>query len=278
MRYLISNFDYKSEHQEAKHVTDKNNYSVTRPIETDLIKDRSYIAAEHISKEIGADSYCELQQLLLKHGVYGGSVDGIPGPKTTEAIRKIQNELGQNVTGKATLGLMQVVRNKPVNNVFDKFDVSPVNQTLDKRKPRDLFEEFGIVPNQYTNNPKNGEIIFSTKKQRIAPLRIITQSNSGNYTIKLENSLSHESELMFYVQGGESVTVKVPLGDFELKYANGDQWFSNKCLFGTETNLSKANEVFSFRASAGEISGYTVELIKQRSGNLRTQFISNDEW
>jgi hypothetical protein len=49
-------------------------------------------------------------------------------------------------------------------------------------------------------------------------------------------------------------------------------------LFGTETTYSKADSTFDFTFDGYQYSGYTVELIMQRNGNLRTSGIQPSQW
>ena len=96
--------------------------------------------------------------------------------------------------------------------------------------------------------------------------------------MKLAKPGSSNAELVFFVRGGTPTKVKVPLGNFELKYANGKDWYSSQCLFGINTTTSKADELFRFEAKGNQISGFTVELIRQRHGNLETHEISRNQW
>ena len=73
---------------------------------------------------------------------------------------------------------------------------------------------------------------------------------------------------------GEHFTVKVPLGQFTIKYASGDTWYGYNYFFGPETVYNKANSSFTFARESDGYSGYTITLYKVRNGNLKTQAIS----
>ncbi len=59
-----------------------------------------------------------------------------------------------------------------------------------------------------------------------------------------------------------------------MRYATGKTWYGTKHLFGPETAYAKADEPFDFTFNGYQYSGYTVELILQTGGNLRTSSIS----
>ena len=78
--------------------------------------------------------------------------------------------------------------------------------------------------------------------------------------------------------GTSSLNIKVPTGLYEIKYATGHKWYGENYLFGPETNYSKADSVFNFTYDDYQYSGYTVELIMQQNGNLRTSGLNANQW
>lgn len=109
-----------------------------------------------------------------------------------------------------------------------------------------------------------------------APLRIETTSGDGDYFVKLVDQLGGGSVLTVYVRDGSSVSLTVPLGTFEIRYACGKKWFGTRYLFGPETGYSKADKLFKFEETPEGYSGYTVKLIRVPYGNLRTSQIGAD--
>jgi len=99
-----------------------------------------------------------------------------------------------------------------------------------------------------------------------------------NYFVKVVDSLTEKLILSAYINGGRPFQVDLPLGSYEIKYASGQQWYGTYYKFGPETSYSKTRGVFRFQSDNYGYSGYTIELIKQRNGNLKTQFISKDEF
>jgi len=116
-----------------------------------------------------------------------------------------------------------------------------------------------------------------TNNERIAPFRIVT-SRGSNYYAKLIDSSSNRDVMSMYIVGGRPLEVDVPLGSYRLKYANGNVWCGESLLFGEKTAYREAQSTFEFSVQGNRISGYTVELIRQSHGNLRTKSIGASEF
>ncbi|HMG78501.1 MAG TPA: hypothetical protein VK591_07450 [Xanthobacteraceae bacterium] len=108
--------------------------------------------------------------------------------------------------------------------------------------------------------------------QDLSELTIKTAPGS-NYFVKLVDA-SGRTARSYFIQGGFTETFPVPLGTFALKYAIGKSWCSEADLFGPDTAVSQADDTFTFT----EDQSWTVELILQRHGNLRTHLISRSEF
>lgn len=149
-------------------------------------------------------------------------------------------------------------------------DNTPPNKTTVSSPDANLF---ATIP------PKNGNIIYSkfSNENRIAPFSIDT-SGSGYYYVKLRDHQTGQTVLSFFVHGGQSVEIDVPLGNFDLLYAHGDIWYGPVNLFGQETVCQKADDPFLFYQDGEYVSGWTVELYPQTNGNLDMDYISMDEF
>ncbi len=121
--------------------------------------------------------------------------------------------------------------------------------------------------------PPNGEIHYYQKAEPIAPLYISTDP-TRNYFVKLVDKNTGAMILTVFIRGGQSVNVKVPLGNYELRYASGTNWYGEEQLFGSGTDFQKTDKVFDFYLNGSQIMGHTVELIKQVNGNLPTSEIN----
>jgi hypothetical protein len=112
----------------------------------------------------------------------------------------------------------------------------------------------------------------------LAPLRIVTAADSPHYFIKVVDWERGTPVLTVFVRSGQTVNVKVPLGSYRLKYAGGTEWYGQKYLFGPATAYARAQDRFNFTLEGDQVSGFTVELIKQIGGNLRTAEIRPEDF
>jgi hypothetical protein len=118
----------------------------------------------------------------------------------------------------------------------------------------------------------------------IAELTIRTAFGS-NYFIKLED-MSGRPARAYFMQGGSTQTFPVPLGTFALKYATGSSWCSESEFFGASTGYNEVDRTLTFkqqvRADADGTttltSDVTVELVRQRGGNLPTHAIPREKF
>lgn len=113
----------------------------------------------------------------------------------------------------------------------------------------------------------------------VAPLSIKTSPDGGHhYFVKIVNTVTNQELGSFFIRSGGVLDIQVPVGTYEIKYAAGRQWYGEAYLFGPETTYSKADSIFNFSFDGYQYSGYTVELIMQRNGNLRTSGIHPSQW
>ena len=125
--------------------------------------------------------------------------------------------------------------------------------------------------------PENGQIVYTNGEAGVAPLEIVT-TGSSNYLIKLKKRYIGSDVMSFFVRGGSTVEVDVPLGTYDLYYATGQNWYGEEALFGEKTRYYKATEPFEFYEEDGYVNGWTVELFLQQNGNLETDTIDPEEF
>lgn len=124
--------------------------------------------------------------------------------------------------------------------------------------PPAVFQQPGVVWNL-------------TQRHAEAPFKVITTAGA-DYFIKLVDAGTGVEAMALYARGGVPLSVDVPLGRYRLKYAYGRVWRSERHLFGPgqHTQFSQTDKVLEFRQSGGYVNGYTIELIRQAGGNMRT--------
>ena len=138
-------------------------------------------------------------------------------------------------------------------------------------KPRVSFNEHILA------NPYNGKIRKWVSTPSVAPLSINTSAGS-NYLVKLVDAFSGEDVMDIFIHGGSNIEVKVPLGNYHIKYASGENWYGYQHFFGPETGYSKAESVFRFKDTGYQVTGYTLTLYRVTNGNLRTKGINKSQF
>jgi hypothetical protein len=98
-------------------------------------------------------------------------------------------------------------------------------------------------------------------------------------------SCSAQSNIAYLLQpfikqlrSGETASIKVPLGSYEIRYAAGKTWYGYEYLFGPGTSYYKADQRMDFTQSGNAYQGHTIELIPGAGGNLQTSSISENNF
>ncbi len=131
------------------------------------------------------------------------------------------------------------------------------------------------IPEQFV--PVNGDVRAFTTAKRIAPFEIKT-GGGQHYLVKLVDAFTKAPVLTVFVRGGQTATVDVPLGNYEVRYTCGNSWYGYKYLFGDSGSYSKTNETFRFSQTGNQVSGYTITLYPVEHGNLQTRHIEPTEF
>lgn len=126
--------------------------------------------------------------------------------------------------------------------------------------------------------PQNGSTREYFYDEAIAPLRIVTENQNIYYLVKVVEWTTKDTVMTIFIHGGKSVDVDLPLGEYEIRYAVGEEWHGYKYLFGPSTIYKKAEEKFVFDVLGNYVHGYTLELFSQVNGNLSTTIIDENEF
>jgi hypothetical protein len=140
------------------------------------------------------------------------------------------------------------------------------------------------TPQSYRNPDSNlwelsppetgGGYTYFEDEELVGGFVVRTKSGSHHYWIKLEDFFTDEKKAEFFIRGGDSFGIEVPAGSYRMKMASGRKWFGVKHHFGSMTEYSKADDMFSIEYG----DKWTVDLIPQRDGNLEDTPISADEF
>ena len=135
--------------------------------------------------------------------------------------------------------------------------------------------------------PRTSSLENSSRKNRIAPLSIETESGT-NYVIKLINVAEPRNSIMIFVRGGEPYSTKVPLGTYRIHGASGSTWYGKDDLFGPNTRYfrlqsksgsdAEGSVTFHFRREGNQIFGMTFVFKNVIAGNMTQESISRDDF
>lgn len=154
------------------------------------------------------------------------------------------------------------VNTKPTSNSSIEPSVETNISKLDE--PQQPIQNSGVIASDYSDG--------------VAPFTIRTRDDGAHFYIKLVEISSSRVVGVYFVRAGESVELQVPLGNYELKYASGQNSYGESFLFGPSTSYNKADTSFNFYDDGYQVSGYTIELFKKVNGNLHTSGISPSQF
>ena len=192
---------------------------------------------------------CELQELLGELGHYNSTVDGLSGPGTRRAISALLSDYPDSESFQPTTRVLEYARSK-VSQKKSGFASTTSKVTL----------------------PQSGQIL-SRRSNGEAPFKITT-SPGENFYVKLVDIPGGNPAITFFVRGGDTTEMDVPLGTYSLRYASGNTWYGTTCLFGRNTTYFEADTTLAFYRSGTQVVGHRVELIRQIHGNMDANKIS----
>ena len=82
------------------------------------------------------------------------------------------------------------------------------------------------------------------------------------------NSSKLNDDISFYVKGGNSVSLDVPIGVYKISYACGETWYGTRYRFGEDTMYYTSDDTLTFFADDQYYNGHTLELWLQNDGNF----------
>ena len=77
-----------------------------------------------------------------------------------------------------------------------------------------------------------------------------------------------------FIRKNSSLNLKIPLGEYNVKYATGDEWYGVDKLFGFTTNIYQFDKKLLFYRESNDIHGHTLTLNEVVNGNLSKKNIS----
>lgn len=90
----------------------------------------------------------------------------------------------------------------------------------------------------------------------------------ANYFLVLRNRQTGVKAATIFIQGGNTFSGGMALGEYDLAYTSGDTWYGNRLFFGPESGVSKADSTMRFYAASGGLSGVELTLYGVIGGNM----------
>lgn len=131
----------------------------------------------------------------------------------------------------------------------------PVRELMSDASPRPTVTPPTVVieEKEEYQNPESGTVFYRKYYDNNVKLTVDNGSSSDLY-IKLREKKAG-AVLIFYVRGGDTVTVNAPVGSYEYVCAAGKQWIDEENLFGENTKIKKSREICVLKwAGSHEIS------------------------
>lgn len=114
-----------------------------------------------------------------------------------------------------------------------------------------------------------GEFTVSAESDRDAFVKLVSVSDPNKY-------------VTFYVQAGNTATVKVKDGSYIVKYTTGDHWYGQDSMFGKDASFTKADDTFTFSTTTSGsyvyYSSISITLYTVVGGDLSTSPITADSF
>lgn len=106
------------------------------------------------------------------------------------------------------------------------------------------------------------------------PLTLIV--NNRNYYVKLCDTMRGDKTVAkFFIRAKDELTVKVPAGNYKIKFGSGNEWHGEQELFGLYGEYGELKEL-NFNFDGYSSHGHTISFYKTVTGNLRTDGVTRN--
>jgi len=113
----------------------------------------------------------------------------------------------------------------------------------------------------------------------LARFKVTSSAESPPCLIKLVDVSDESNFVTAFVNPGETVSILVPLGSYEMSCAAGIIWYGVEYLFGPRTLYTKADKIYDFKEGpSGRIDGWSIDMTPRTEGNLQMDDIGKGQW
>jgi len=139
-----------------------------------------------------------------------------------------------------------------------------IHNKIDQGIPPTTEQKKLIPEKKYINFISKYEI----RSHRLCLCPFEVYSNSDKDTVLVfEEVLSTEIPAVVYVRAGDTVGLRVPPGEYEIKMITGTDWRGDVALFGPNTLYTRGDKTLDFVEMNGGCSGNNL-ILRQVNGNF----------
>lgn len=118
--------------------------------------------------------------------------------------------------------------------------------------------------------PHNGSQVNYFDGEARAPLELHAEKHR-HFLVRIKHEQSGFPVKTVFVRSGNSVSTRLPDGEFTISYAAGNYWYGSEDMFGPRGSFYRDTRVYSFGSSGNELSGHLINLadsIRLASGEI----------
>jgi hypothetical protein len=271
--------------------------SIRRSGSQPIAKDDFYYAALFRDRQLKKEDTLRLQQILETLGYGIGKPDGVIKDRTLACFKQYCIDFGYIPSGRfpdcffenSFFHYQVALDHKDWLSIYLTNDLEKWIRALpdDRRKQipqlaldrpnaaiqlirRYKFDKFKPLP---ASLPETG-ILRKAFSDAGGSLKIRTQTENNNYYIKLVNQDTTREMVSAFIRSGSTLSLQLPPGAYELRYAAGLNWYGLEYLFGTSASYGKLPKPIVLAQKPRPAAALTVELIPGHHGKLTTDIIS----
>jgi hypothetical protein len=169
---------------------------------------------------------------------------------------------------------------KFLNIVLILMCVLTLVRIFDSKEPRTLttlnqnikIEDKNLIQKDL---PPHGDVKYFSLEEPVAQFSVTTPDD-GKYTyLILQNISTNKNALSLFIYPNSTANIKVPLGNYEYKYARGKKWYGTDDLFGIAGTYSEGTQTVDFYITGRQIMGQTLKIfVTMNQGNTNSKQIT----
>jgi hypothetical protein len=262
-----------------------------------MIKDDRYFAALFRNHRLRREDAVKLQQILKTVGYETGKPDGVVTTQTITGLKQYCLDFGYIPGDRFPACFFEnswfhyrvALDHRDWLNIFLTNDLESwigaqpdalrkqIGQ-LDLDRPQTViqlvrrykFEKFRPLPAPL---PETG-ILRKNFSEAAGRLKITTQTENNDYFIKLVEPATGQEAAAAFIRSGATLSVQLPPGEYELRYAAGRNWYGWEYLFGTSTSYGRWPRPIVLAPKPRPFDAVSIELIPAQHGKLTTDIMS----